>query len=64
MEVERVPIESFKYEAGSPKKFKQENGVMRECCENCGAYTCEYELAKHLYCHGAIHLMFRSSVYH
>nr|pir hypothetical protein 13E11.200 [imported] - Neurospora crassa [Neurospora crassa] len=38
----KVPLQGFKYEAGTPKKFKQHNGVTREFCDNCGAYMCEY----------------------
>ena len=38
----KVPLDAFKYEAGSPRKYKQENGVTREFCENCGAFICEY----------------------
>ncbi|KAL2131172.1 hypothetical protein VTI74DRAFT_5459 [Chaetomium olivicolor] len=38
----KVPLESFKYETGTPKKYKQENGVTREFCDNCGAFICEY----------------------
>lgn len=37
-----MPIDSFKYEAGRPKLYKQDNGVIREFCDNCGAYICEY----------------------
>jgi hypothetical protein len=38
----KVSLAAFKYEAGSPRKYKQENGVTREFCENCGAFICEY----------------------
>jgi hypothetical protein len=39
----KVPVQAFRYESGSqPKKYKQENGVTREFCDNCGAYICEY----------------------
>ncbi|KAK3326003.1 Mss4-like protein [Apodospora peruviana] len=38
----KIPIQSFKYESGSPKLYKQDNGVIREFCDNCGAYICEY----------------------
>ncbi|KAJ7891264.1 Mss4-like protein [Mycena olivaceomarginata] len=38
----KVPVESFKYEAGHAKLYKQDNGVTREFCEICGAYICEY----------------------
>lgn len=38
----QVPVESFKYEAGHAKLYKQDNGVTREFCEICGAYICEY----------------------
>jgi hypothetical protein len=37
-----VPVDSFKYESGKPKLYKQDNGVIREFCDNCGAYICEY----------------------
>ncbi|KAJ4288276.1 hypothetical protein N0V88_007466 [Collariella sp. IMI 366227] len=37
-----VPNECFKYESGTPKKHKQENGVTREFCDTCGAFICEY----------------------
>jgi hypothetical protein len=37
-----VPIDSFKYESGKAKLYKQDNGVIREFCDNCGAYICEY----------------------
>lgn len=30
----KVPVDSFKYEAGKPKLFKQDNGVVREFCDN------------------------------
>ncbi|GAB1314613.1 hypothetical protein MFIFM68171_04823 [Madurella fahalii] len=38
----KVPLQAFRYESGSPKKYKQENGVTREFCDNCGAFICEY----------------------
>lgn len=38
----KVPLESFRYDSGSPKKHKQENGVTREFCDGCGAFICEY----------------------
>lgn len=38
----KVPLKGFKYETGTPKKFKQHNGVTREFCDDCGAYICEY----------------------
>ncbi|KAK3374239.1 Mss4-like protein [Lasiosphaeria ovina] len=38
----KVPLGAFRYDSGSPKKFKQDNGVTREFCDNCGAYICEY----------------------
>lgn len=38
----KVPLKGFKYETGTPKLFKQHNGVTREFCDNCGAYICEY----------------------
>lgn len=37
-----MPLDSFKYESGKPKLYKQDNGVIREFCDNCGAYICEY----------------------
>ncbi|RKU41909.1 hypothetical protein DL546_005503 [Coniochaeta pulveracea] len=38
----KVPLEGFKYDQGEPKLYKQDNGVIREFCDNCGAYVCEY----------------------
>jgi len=38
----KVPLQSLKYEEGTPKLFKEENGVTREFCDSCGAYICEY----------------------
>ena len=38
----QVPLDSFKYDSGKPKLYKQDNGVIREFCDNCGAYICEY----------------------
>ncbi|AEO63031.1 e242f5cd-ee7e-4b83-be8d-ad7ce0f75348 [Thermothielavioides terrestris] len=38
----KVPVQAFRYDRGSPRKHKQDNGVTREFCENCGAYICEY----------------------
>jgi len=38
----QVPLEGFKYTTGKAKQFKQENGVIREFCGNCGAFICEY----------------------
>lgn len=38
----KVPLSAFKYESGTPRKHKQENGVTREFCDECGAYICEY----------------------
>ncbi|KAI9148028.1 hypothetical protein HJFPF1_11849 [Paramyrothecium foliicola] len=38
----KLAVDSFKYKEGKPKLFKQENGVTREFCDNCGAYICEY----------------------
>ncbi|KAJ3961362.1 hypothetical protein N0V92_001930 [Colletotrichum tropicale] len=37
-----VPLEGFSYTQGQPKKFKQDNGVIREFCDTCGAFVCEY----------------------
>jgi hypothetical protein len=42
----KVPIQAFRYESGTPKKYKQENGVTREFCDNCGAYVCEYGVSE------------------
>jgi len=38
----KVPLAAFRYETGNPKKYRQENGVTREFCGECGAYLCEY----------------------
>ncbi|GJC80356.1 hypothetical protein ColLi_03194 [Colletotrichum liriopes] len=38
----KVPLEGFSYTKGTPKRFRQENGVIREFCDNCGAFLCEY----------------------
>ncbi|SPO06998.1 related to DUF636 domain protein [Cephalotrichum gorgonifer] len=38
----KVGVDRFRYSRGEPKSFKQDNGVTREFCENCGAYICEY----------------------
>ncbi|KAF3805757.1 hypothetical protein GCG54_00005121 [Colletotrichum gloeosporioides] len=38
----KVPLEGFSYTRGQPKKFKQDNGVIREFCDTCGAFVCEY----------------------
>ncbi|GKU11273.1 unnamed protein product, partial [Fusarium langsethiae] len=38
----KVALEGFSYDEGKPKSFKQENGVIREFCDNCGAFICEY----------------------
>jgi len=38
----QVPLEGFKYESGKAKLFQQENGVIREFCNNCGVFICEY----------------------
>ncbi|KAL2289164.1 hypothetical protein FJTKL_02961 [Diaporthe vaccinii] len=38
----KIPIESFEYSQGEPKLYKQDNGVVREFCDNCGSFTCEY----------------------
>ncbi|RBR25403.1 uncharacterized protein FIESC28_01840 [Fusarium coffeatum] len=37
-----VALDGFSYDEGKPKTFKQENGVVREFCDNCGAFICEY----------------------
>ncbi|PSR78090.1 Mss4-like protein [Coniella lustricola] len=37
-----IPLESFQYTNGEPKLSKQDNGVVREFCPNCGSLTCEY----------------------
>jgi hypothetical protein len=31
----KVPVDAFKYESGKPKLFQQDNGVVREFCDNC-----------------------------
>ncbi|KAK0386677.1 hypothetical protein NLU13_6512 [Sarocladium strictum] len=38
----KVPLESFDYTKGTPTKFRQDNGVVREFCKECAAYICEY----------------------
>ncbi|TPX08095.1 uncharacterized protein E0L32_010162 [Thyridium curvatum] len=38
----KVPLDGFKYEQGKPKLYKQDNGVIREFCDNCGVFICEY----------------------
>ncbi|AEO56577.1 hypothetical protein MYCTH_2301671 [Thermothelomyces thermophilus ATCC 42464] len=38
----KVPLAAFRYEAGEPRRYKQENGVTREFCDQCGAFICEY----------------------
>lgn len=39
----QVPLESFKYTTGKPKLYRQQdNGVIREFCDNCGVFICEY----------------------
>ncbi|GKT83772.1 DUF636 domain protein [Colletotrichum tofieldiae] len=38
----KVPLEGFSYTKGTPKRFRQENGVIREFSDNCGAFLCEY----------------------
>jgi hypothetical protein len=38
----QVALDGFSYDQGKPKIFKQENGVVREFCDNCGAFICEY----------------------
>ena len=38
----QLGIDNFKYKEGTPKIFKQENGVTREFCDQCGEYICEY----------------------
>lgn len=47
----QIPIESFKYNQGEPKLFKQQNGVVREFCGNCGSFTCEYGVNMHCHWH-------------
>lgn len=37
-----MPVEGFEYSHGEPKVFKQNNGVIREFCETCGVFICEY----------------------
>ncbi|KAG5748632.1 hypothetical protein H9Q72_007417 [Fusarium xylarioides] len=38
----KVALDGFSYDQGKPRTFKQENGVVREFCDNCGAFICEY----------------------
>ncbi|KAJ3546188.1 hypothetical protein NM208_g2118 [Fusarium decemcellulare] len=38
----KVAVDGFSYDQGKPRVFKQDNGVTREFCENCGAFICEY----------------------
>ncbi|KAH6850587.1 Mss4-like protein [Chaetomium sp. MPI-CAGE-AT-0009] len=40
----KVPCEAFRYEPGSSnlKRYRQENGVTREFCGECGVFVCEY----------------------
>lgn len=38
----KLPLSSFRYQKGEPKCFRQDNGVVREFCDRCGAYVCEY----------------------
>ena len=38
----KIPLDGFHYESGQPRTFKQDNGVVREFCETCGAFICEY----------------------
>ncbi|KAK1766328.1 DUF636-domain-containing protein [Phialemonium atrogriseum] len=38
----KVPLSGFKYEKGDPKLFTQANGVIREFCDTCGTFICEY----------------------
>jgi hypothetical protein len=40
--IDQVALDGFSYDEGKPKQFKQENGVIREFCDNCGAFICEY----------------------
>jgi hypothetical protein len=40
--IPQLGVDNFKYKEGTPKIFKQENGVTREFCDQCGAYICEY----------------------
>jgi hypothetical protein len=44
----KIPLDAFKYESGTPKKYKQGNGVTREFCDNCGAFICEYGVRSQL----------------
>lgn len=46
----QVSVEGFQYVDGKPRIFKQENGVTREFCENCGAYICEYGVSSRRIC--------------
>ncbi|KAI3572421.1 Mss4-like protein [Fusarium oxysporum f. sp. albedinis] len=38
----KIALGGFNYDQGKPKTFKQENGVVREFCDNCGAFIYEY----------------------
>ncbi|KAK2470052.1 hypothetical protein H9L39_18200 [Fusarium oxysporum f. sp. albedinis] len=38
----QIALGGFNYDQGKPKTFKQENGVVREFCDNCGAFIYEY----------------------
>ncbi|KJZ76910.1 hypothetical protein HIM_03787 [Hirsutella minnesotensis 3608] len=40
----QTPLSAFQYIKGAPRTYKQENGVVREFCEKCGAFICEYGL--------------------
>lgn len=48
--VVKVSVDGFQYTDGKPRVFKQENGVTREFCENCGAYICEYGVRSYRTC--------------
>jgi hypothetical protein len=41
MNYRHLPLDALKYEAGTPKKHEQENGLTREFCDNCGAFICK-----------------------
>lgn len=38
----QVPLSSFEYTHGEPKTHKQSNGVVREFCQICGTFLCEF----------------------
>ncbi|KAG9253962.1 Mss4-like protein [Emericellopsis atlantica] len=38
----KIPLQAFSYSCGEIKTFKQDNGVTREFCAECGTHLCEY----------------------